>query len=183
MKFKRRTLEEIADMICGNFPEETSHFQYRSSSYLTDFFRDADTDFTHDGSTRKWWVQGVLEQILSDPQSNPLSPPDSFLRVIQTLMDQGDSKNDDSARSQALAMINGSLAREGFEAFYGEDRNCYLRHIASNTVATANPNPHRPFTSEEVEKRNTLAAYLDNISEDDLIEQILLPLFRTSRLS
>lgn len=37
-------------MICGKFKDEESFFEYRSSSYLTEFFSDCDTDFTHDGS-------------------------------------------------------------------------------------------------------------------------------------
>ncbi|QNE29108.1 hypothetical protein F1D59_33690 [Streptomyces sp. INR7] len=45
MEFRRRTLTQIGDMICGNFPEETSHFIYRSSKYLTEFFEEADTDY------------------------------------------------------------------------------------------------------------------------------------------
>src|SRR6476620_12652992 len=56
MKFKKRTLVQIADMICGNFKTEESFFHYRSSSYLTEFFRDCDTDYEHDGSTRNYWV-------------------------------------------------------------------------------------------------------------------------------
>jgi hypothetical protein len=45
MKWRQRTLDEIADMICGN--GEGTPFVYRSSSYITRFFRDADTDFAH----------------------------------------------------------------------------------------------------------------------------------------
>ena len=52
MAFRRRTLMELADMICGNFVAETSHFRYRSSSYLTEFFSDIGTSYAHDGSTR-----------------------------------------------------------------------------------------------------------------------------------
>jgi len=33
-----------------------SRFRYRSSSYLTEFFQDCDTDHTHDGTTRQYWV-------------------------------------------------------------------------------------------------------------------------------
>jgi hypothetical protein len=44
MQFKQRTLGQIADMICGNFPEEETFFPYRSSSFLTEFFQDCDTD-------------------------------------------------------------------------------------------------------------------------------------------
>ena len=54
MKLRKRTLDEIADMICGN--GEGTPFVYRSSSYITRFFQDADTDFVHDGSTRYAWV-------------------------------------------------------------------------------------------------------------------------------
>jgi hypothetical protein len=77
-----------------------------------------------------------------------------------------------------LEMLNASLAREGYEAFYGPDRICYLRHIKSNTVAMAMANPHRPFSAAELDKREKLAAYLDKISEDEMIEDVLLPLFR-----
>ena len=50
-------------------------------------------------------------------------------------------------------MLNGALAREGFEAFYAEDRQCYLRHVATNTVAAPGPNPHRPFSAAELKRQ------------------------------
>lgn len=145
MDFKRRTLSALADMICGNYPQEESFFPYRSSSYITSFFEEADTDFAHDGSTRAYWVAGVLAEILSEPQPAPNTPPDTFARVIRCLMDQDDATNEGAERPGALAMLNGALKREGFEAFYAEDHQCYLRHVATNTVAAPAPNPHRPF--------------------------------------
>jgi hypothetical protein len=39
-------------------------------------------------------------------------------------------------------------------------------------------NPHRPFTSSELKRRDQLVAYLNGCSEDELIEDVLLPLFR-----
>jgi hypothetical protein len=63
MKWRQRTIDDVADMICGN--GEGVPFTYRSSSFITRFFRDADTDFAHDGSTRAAWVSGVLEEILA----------------------------------------------------------------------------------------------------------------------
>ncbi len=81
-------------------------------------------------------------------------------------------------REGALALLNAALAREGFEAFYAPDKQCYLRHLATNTVATASPNPHRPFSASELKRREQLIAYLDDASEDALIEEVLLPLFR-----
>lgn len=128
MKFKARTVSQLADMICGNFDQSESVFIYRSSSVLTRFFQDADTDYEHDGSTRALWVQSVLEEILeNEPRLDASTPPDAFLRVIVTLMDQGDALNEDHHRPKALEMLNGALAREGFEAFYAEDSKCYLR--------------------------------------------------------
>jgi hypothetical protein len=178
MQFKKRTLMQIADMICGNFKSEESFFRYRSSSYLTEFFQDCDTDYEHDGSTRNYWVAETLREILAEPQPNANTPPETFSRVIHTLMDQGEAVNEGADREGALALLNAALAREGFEAFYAPDKQCYLRHLATNTVATAPPNPHRPFSALELKRREQLIAYLDRASEDELIEEVLLPLFR-----
>lgn len=179
MKFKPRALNQIADMICGNSgPDETSYFLYRSSSYLTEFFEEIDTDFQHDGSTRKWWVADVLAKILEEPQPGPSAPPDTFARVIRRLMDQADATNEGPDRPMALERLNVALAREGYEAFYAEDRQCYLRHVPTNTITMPLPNPHRPFTPVETERRERLIAYLDKASEDQLIEEVLLPLYR-----
>ncbi|TIV66686.1 MAG: hypothetical protein E5V74_03690 [Mesorhizobium sp.] len=178
MEFKQRTLIQIADMICGNFKDEESFFEYRSSSYLTEFFSDCDTDYRHNGTTRNYWVAETLKEILAEPQPGPNVPPDTFGRVIKTLMDQGNAKNESADRPNALAMLNGALAREGFEAFYAEDKQCYLRHVATNTIAAPGPNPHRPFSAAELKRRDQLVAYLETVSEDALIEDVLLPLLR-----
>lgn len=179
MKFERRTLTQIADMICGNFPEEETFFPYRSSSKLTEFFQDIDTDYRHDGSTRQYWVADALEKILTEPRVGTSTVPATFSRVIQRLMDQEDAVNEDEeGRPKALTRLNGALAREGFEAFYAPDKQCYLRHIATNTIATPSPNPHRPFSAAELKRREQLLGYLETVSEDALIEEVLLPLFR-----
>lgn len=178
MKFKRRTLEQIADMICGNFEAETSVFLYRSSSYLTEFFADAGTDYAHDGSTRKWWVAITLEKILAEPCSDPRTPPDSFLHVITRLMDQGDAQNEGADRPKALEMLNAALARETLEAFYGDDRMCYLRRTGSSQTLASQANPHRPLSADELERRDRLETFLETCSEDQLIEEVLVPLFR-----
>src|ERR1035438_10350130 len=86
MKFKQRTVWAIADMICGN--TETGKeplFPYRSSSVITRFFADCDTDYVHDGSTRGSWVSGVLEAILQESQPSANVPPETFARVIRAL--------------------------------------------------------------------------------------------------
>lgn len=178
MKFKRKTISEIADMICGNFDADKTHFEYRSSTYLTEFFKDAETNFAHDGTTRKWWAVGALEEILREPWRDGTTPPAAFCRVIACLMDQSDAVNEDRNRPEALRQLNQAISREGFEAFYDKSGQCFLRHIGTNQVATNDFNPHRPFTQEEMERRTRLESYLDTVSEDELIEEILLPLFR-----
>lgn len=187
MKFKRRNAAALADLICGNlgsdnpgFGETPKYFPYRSSSYITEFFADLDTEWVHDGSTRQWWVADVIESILDEPHDGPGQPSQTFCRLIDQLMDPREALNEGADRPQALAQLNEALTREGFEAFYGEDRHCYLRHLGSDTVTLLQANPHRPFTTAENQRRTNLSAYLDRCSEDDLIEEVLLPLFRQS---
>ncbi|WP_433677981.1 hypothetical protein [Nocardia sp. CA-119907] len=107
-----------------------------------------------------------------------MHPPETFCRLIDQLMSPSDALNEGPDRPKALAMLNEVLAREGFEAFYAEDRHCYLRHTGTNTVTVLQPSPHRPLTAVEVKRRSDLAAYLDKCSEDELTEEVLLPLFR-----
>jgi len=178
MKWKNRNLRELADMICGNTEASTPHyFQYRSSSYLTEFFEDCDLEFAHDGTTRWAWVAARLADVLAMPHSGISSPPDAFLRIIQSLLDKGAATSGDPDRSKALAALNVVLAREGWQAFYDDDDRAQLRHTATNTIAQL-ANPSRPFTNLEIERRSQLSQYLATCSEDDLTEHVLLPLFR-----
>ena len=179
MKWKERSIDELADMVCGNHDAATTVFPYRPSSRLTRFFRDADTDYKHDGSTRAVWVASALAEMLDEPHSDAKTPPDSFLRVLARLMDlQDGTENDDEKRTGALKAVNVPLNREGFEAFYADDDKCYLRHIATRAVVSSTANPHRAFSKQEEERKAQLAAYLDTASEDEFIGEVLLPLFR-----
>jgi hypothetical protein len=185
MRFRRRNLEALGELICGNpgsvdpTPgEEPKYFPYRSSSYITEFFQEMDTEWTHDGSTRHRWVADVLEAMLAEPHDGPTRPPEIFCRLIDHLMSPSEAMNEGPDRPNALRLLNEVLVREGFEAFYGEDRHCYLRHVGTDTVSVLQANPHRPFTAAETKRRQELAAYLDICSEDELIEEVLLPLFR-----
>ena len=152
-------------------------FPYRSSSFITRFFEECDLDFVHDGSTRWAWTAGRLGELLAEPQPVAHALPERFVNVLRTLMLKSDAADDDPGRVKALAALNAPLMREGFEAYYGEDDLLYVRHIASRTVSSA-ASPHRPLTPAEVKRRNQLAAYPDTCSEDGLIEEVLLPMFR-----
>jgi hypothetical protein len=101
-----------------------------------------------------------------------------FCRVIDQLMAPSDALNEGADRSKAPGLLNGILEREGFAAFYADDRHCYLRHLGTSTTSVFKTNPHRPLTAAETQRRMELIAYLDKCSEGELIEEILLPLFR-----
>jgi hypothetical protein len=191
VKFRKRTLDELASLVVGDkgvepgstwpqqgIPQESKYFPYRSSWYITQFFRELDTDWEHDGSTRARWVAEVLEQILAEPHPDPLRPPETFCRLIDELMSPADAHNEGMDRANALRQLNEVLIREGFEAFYGEDRHCYLRNLGTGAVSQPPANPHRPLSAAEIKRRADLETYLGECSEDELIEQVLLPLFR-----
>jgi hypothetical protein len=173
MKWKPRNLRELARMVVG----DAEHFPYRSSKYITEFFKDCELAFVHTGETRPVWAAERIKEVLEMPHSSPSVMPDAFLRIIRRLLDKGEAEGDDIDRAKALAALNIVLAREGWAAFYDEHGLAQLRHIATNTLAHM-ANPHRPFTPSEVERRGQLRAYLGKCSEDELIEEVLLPLFR-----
>lgn len=50
---------ELAELICG----DNNSFPYRSSFFLTKFFTDLGFDYTHAGTTRRYWVRDVLLQM------------------------------------------------------------------------------------------------------------------------
>lgn len=173
MKFKDRNLRILAEAVIG----DAKYFPYRSSSHITRFFEECDMDYVHDGSTRWAWTSSVLAELLAEPSSGPYVLPDRFVHVFRVLMHKADAEEGDPDRIHALEHINKPFSREGFEAYFGEDNLLYIRHIGTKTISHA-ANPHRPFTSKELERRENLRGYLNKCSEDELIEEVLLPLFR-----
>ncbi len=51
---------ELARFICG---EEGNSFPYRSSYFLTQFFQNLGYGYSHDGTTRRFWVRDVLKEM------------------------------------------------------------------------------------------------------------------------
>jgi hypothetical protein len=160
-------------MVIGN----AEYFLSRSGINLTKFFEECDLGFKHDGSTRWSWTAERLAELLDEPQPGAYLLPDRFVHVLRMLMHKSDASDNDPDRLLALRALNRPLSREGFEAVYGEDNMLFIRHIGTKTVSTA-ANPHRPFTPDELKRRQRLVKYLDQCSEDELIEEVLLPLFR-----
>lgn len=173
MKFKESNLRKIAECVIG----DNNAFEYRTSSRITEFFYDCGFDFIHDGSTRWSWTKERLEEILNLPCANSNFPPHEFINLLNVLMHKSDAKEDDDDRTKALTELNKPLNKEGFEAFYGDDNLLYLRNINTNTIS-AIANIHRPLNPLENEKKLKLNQYLNECSEDDLIEFVILPIFK-----
>lgn len=173
MRFRDRNLKDIADCIVG----DRQYFPYRSSFYITQFFDECDLPYVHDGSTRWWWTAERLKELLEEPCAKD-SLPEKFINLLRILMYKSDATEDDPERINALIELNKPLSREGFEAFYGSDNILYVRNIRTNNLIKPSENSHRPFTEDELKKRELLVNFLERCSEDELIEKVLLPLFR-----
>jgi hypothetical protein len=173
MIFKSKNLREIAGMVVG----DAAHFKYRSSYFITEFFLDCGCDFRHDGSTRSAWTAEKLQELLTEPQSATFALPDRFLSVLRSMMDVGEAEDGDANRLLALAALNIPLRREGYEAFFGEDKVLYVQHLGTKTISSAS-SPHRPFSQSELKRRLQLEGFLERCSEDEMIEEVLLPMFR-----
>lgn len=96
-----QTLEALADMICG---DGRDYPVYRKGYELTKFFqRVGFSNFTHDGSTRKWWTLEVLNQ-LSD---------NNLKAVILRLGDPREYRGNQQQVGEALNKLNEILIVEG----------------------------------------------------------------------
>lgn len=169
-------------MICGaagGCSFERQNFKYRSSSYLTRFFLHCDMeDKVHDGSTRHGWVLDVLDELNSGLVSNPQLPSDGVIRVVQELMDVDNFSSNDLNRESALEDLNIIFGRDGLQGYFDGAGRCHLRILRTEFINVAHPIQGRAWTEAEFEKRKSLSDYLEFASEDDLIEQILQPVFQ-----
>lgn len=97
-----QTLESIAEMICG----DGDYPVYRKGYELTKFFnRVGFANFTHDGSTRKWWTLSVLEQLTEN----------NLKAVILRLADPLEYKGNPEQVRQAIKKLNEILMIEGIK--------------------------------------------------------------------
>lgn len=108
-------LDVLADFICG---DDTDHYPtYRSSSYLTRFFRGLQINATHDGSTRKWWTLEVLKNLQPSDQE----------KVVLRLVDLREYKADRAALKLAVQSMNNLLAIDNFKIGFDNAKPILLR--------------------------------------------------------
>lgn len=178
MKLSRQTIETLGEMICGASGSgefSWDNFPYRSSYYLTEFFRGCELDYEHDGSTRRSWVIEVLTQINALPVKTPSLPSPEMLRVIQRLADPYEFERKNLDYDVALEQINMVLIRHGLRV-----NNVHGHVIVENlnrNVATPFDGPDQLMNPAEEALRREFAAYFRSASEDEFTEHILVKLF------
>ena len=181
MKLSRKTLTKLAEMICGRSGGVTGfdweNFPYRSSTYLTEFFANCDMEYLHDGSTRKWWVNDVLQELNPGPATIPGLPSDGLVRVIQELTDSSYFQEAQLDIEIALADLNAVLVRDGLEAYLDHAGMCHLRNLGTQSTSASVHVQRRKWTPEEQRRRQQVLNYLERASEDEFIENILVPMF------
>lgn len=84
-KLKPSVIDALSDMICGDNPPK--NFPYRSTSFLTSFFRGIDLDYRHEAPWRSKWVANVLEELNKKPSLEPDFPSSELKKVIEHLLD------------------------------------------------------------------------------------------------
>lgn len=182
MRLSARTISDLAELICGSSGSGGSfgwkNFPYRSSSQLTQFFRACDLSYVHGGETRKFWVENVLTELNQASASVPQLPPDPIIRVIQELLDEVDYQREELHREAALEDLNRILHRDGLEAYFDAAGRCHLRSVKTSATSAASNVQARPLTQAEIQRRKVVAEFLSSASEDEFIEQLLVPLFR-----
>jgi hypothetical protein len=152
-------------------------FPYRSSSVLTDFFTDCDTEYQHPGTSRVPWTQEVLGELNEGPTSIPQLPPDGIVRVIEELMDPRHFRGRSiEGRNECLDHLNEVLGREGLEAYLDGAGLC---HVRAGQTSSASLNVEKRFWSQkDLEHKKKWEAYLGNALEDEFTEKVLVPLLQ-----
>lgn len=187
MKLSDRVLEKLAEMVVGDHSE----FPYRSSHFITRFFKRCGLPFVHDGSTRRIWAQDRLAELNLGTSQSPDLPSDDLVRVITELFDSDDfdrynERNlDPGVRNPrtvtvetALESFNKLVAKSGLIAYLDNSGRCHLRNSGTGANSASSLQQTRPLSAEEIAQRQKLSEFLDSASEDDFTEHVLVPLFQ-----
>lgn len=99
------TKNKIAEFICGDISEPIKYPIYRSSYYLTQFFKEIGINAVHDGSTRNKWAQEIVSNL------NGIDLQKVILRLVSPKLYGGNREN----IKLALTTMNEILAVESFK--------------------------------------------------------------------
>lgn len=187
MQLKPRTLHDLAEMVTGGTGSTVlsgsdrgrvgGAFPYRTSSALTEFFRNCDTDHVHQGGSRIPWTEEVLTTLNTGSVSRPDLPADLIVRVIQELMDPLELRRSNVDATKALEVLNETLSREKLQAYLDGAGQCHVRStVGTSAVVDVRT---RAFSQKDRETRAKWETYLDESSEDDFTVKVLVPLLQS----
>ncbi len=181
MKLSRLTIARLAQMICGahgmggGFVWDA--FPYRSSWYLTRFFRDIDLDYTHDGSTRVGWVEEVLTELNTQNAGDPRLPSDELVLVIEHLLDPLHFEEEGCNHATAVEKASRVLGRSDLRVSFADNQVC-IEHVPSGAKPKKGRPETRPLSPAEKKRREQLLAFLADASEEEFTEIVIVPLFQ-----
>lgn len=156
------TLDSLADFICG---DDTQRYPvYRSSMYLSRFFHNIGIQAQHDGSTRKWWVLGVLNGLqLGDLE-----------KVILRLVDLREYKADKTMLSLASQAMNDILAMDNLGIDFVNARPVLVRAASiSITVDDLQPPTSSTSASDFLTQQFSDTLNVDVLGVDAVVTPIL----------
>ncbi|MBP9093241.1 hypothetical protein KBI23_19625 [bacterium] len=175
MRLRDFVLEELANMVVG----DNSAFPYRSSYFITEFFKRCELDYQHDGTTRPRWTADVLKELNQLPSDSADLPNEQILRVIFELFDQDHFDRKRLDREPALVALNELIKRQGLEAYFDETGSCYVRNTGSGISSSLGKRlVARPLSKEEIAEREKISDFLKTASEDEFTEKLLVPFFQ-----
>jgi hypothetical protein len=188
LKISDRTLDKLAKMVVG----DEKHFPYRSSKYITLFFERCGLPFKHDGTTRPAWARERLAELNLGTSPLPDLPSPDLCRVMSEIMEKDDFDSHNEKMSnlghtdpdnfavfdKALESLNYALRREGLIAYIDETDRCHIRSTGTGVSTAGMAQPTRPLSQDEITQRQRLAAFLDQATEDEFTERVLVPLFQ-----
>jgi nucleoside 2-deoxyribosyltransferase len=139
MKLKISVVGQIAKMICGDNYEDI--FPYRSSSYLTDFFRSIDLDYVHQGQSRLRWVQSILDNLNENGTfPYPDLPSLEMIKVIEQLIHPSEFQGHRTNIEKARELLSDLLKTEGLLIQFNETTGApTLKNMIGEYVSTALP--------------------------------------------
>lgn len=166
MKLKKSTISHITKMICGDGYRDV--FSRRSSSHLTEFFRIIDLEYVHNGESRIWWVQGILDQLNENGEfKDPDLPSVEMVKVIEQLVDPSEFTFPFTNHPEAIKKLNEFLNVEGLKVVIDEETDTiHLETKLGKYISTA-------VDKEKVVKIITFSPGVFNIPEKEVNPELV----------
>jgi hypothetical protein len=152
---------------------------YRSGPMLSEFFCSIDLPHRHTIGTRKYWAIEVLQKENVSSASNPQLPADTLILILQSMLDARTMEEAGIDRSLAIQDMNSVLKWEGLRVFLDQSGLAQLEAHDSGAKSVGTLfEIRRRWTEEEMKLRVQFEAFLGTGTEDQITEELLVPLFQ-----